>query len=66
MLNQNSNLALLRVDPWINEVFSLPRSSPMEKPWNFVQENERTKMKKEEEWRTVERKREKRESLHNK
>ena len=56
ILNQDSNPVLLGVDPWINEVFSLPWSSPVEK-------NEicaRKKWKEEEEWRTVERKREKR------
>jgi len=46
ILNQNSNSALVGVDPWIDEVFSLPWSSPMEKAQNFVQENGKTKVKK--------------------
>ena len=54
ILNQNSNSALLEVDPWIDEVFSLPWSSPMENPQNFVQEMQEQKWKEEEEWITVE------------
>jgi len=55
ILNQNSNSALLGVDPWIDEVFSLPWSSPMENSRNCVQEMEEQKWTKEE-WRTIERK----------
>ena len=44
ILNQNSNSALLGVDPWIDWMFSLPWSSPVEEPQNFVQEK-RTKVK---------------------
>ena len=39
ILNQNSNSALLGVDPLIDGVFSLPWSSPIEKATNIVQEN---------------------------
>ena len=35
ILNQDSNPVLLGVDPWINEVFSLSWSSPVEKKWNL-------------------------------
>ena len=66
ILNQNSNSTLLRVNPWIDELFSLPWSTPMEKPRNCVQEIERPKWKEKKEWRTIERKREIRENLHNK
>ena len=49
ILNQNSNSALLGVDPWIDEVFSLPWSSPTEKLQNCVQEMEEKKWKKKNE-----------------
>ena len=58
--NKNSNSALLGVDPWIDWVFSLPRSSPVEKPRSLWKKNKEKKWKKKEEWRIVERKREKR------
>ena len=56
ILNQNSNSTLLGVDPWIDEFFSRPWSSPMEKPWNFVQDNGRIEVKRGRRTRTIERK----------
>jgi len=64
--NQDSNSALLGVDPWIDLFFSPPWSSPMEKPRNLCKKMVEQKWKDEEEWRTIERKREKKEGLHNK
>ena len=58
ILNQNSNSALLGVDPWIDWVFSLPWSSPMEKYQNLCKKKEERKWKEEEEWRTIEKKKE--------
>jgi len=45
ILNQNSNLALLGVDPCNDEVFGPPWSSPMEKPQNFDRSEKRKKNK---------------------
>ena len=59
ILDHNSNLVLLGVDPSIDWVFSLPWSSLVEKPQNLCKKKEEQKWK-EEEWRIVERKREKR------
>jgi len=59
ILNQHSNLALLGVNPWIDWVFSLPWSSLVEEPRNFCKKKEEQNWNEGEEWRTMERKREK-------
>ena len=40
ILNQNWNSALIGMDPWIDWVFSLPWSSPMEEPQSFCKKKE--------------------------
>ena len=45
ILNQNSNVALLGVDHWIDYFFSPPWSLPMKKSSNCVQENGETEVK---------------------
>ena len=59
ILIQNSNSVLLGVYPWIDWLFSLPWSSPVEEQWNLCKKKEQ-KWKEEEKWRIVEKKREKR------
>ena len=54
ILNQNSNLALLGVSPWIDWVLSLPWSSPVKEPWHLYKKKDE-KSEEGEEWRTVER-----------
>ena len=53
-------IALLGVDPWIDWVFSLPWSSPVEEQRNLCKKKEEQNWREEEGWKTVERKREKR------
>ena len=60
ILNQNSNSTLLGQDPWIDWLFSLPWLSPVEEQQNLCKKKEEQKWKKEKEWRTIDRKREKR------
>jgi len=61
ILNKNSNLALLAEDPWIDWVFSLPWSSPVEEKQNLCKKKEEQEWIEEEEWKTIERKRERKE-----
>ena len=59
LLNQNSNLASLGLDPWIYLFFSLPWSSLVEEQRNLCEKKEEQSWKEKEEWRTIGREREK-------
>ena len=45
ILNQNSNSALLGLDPWIDCLFSLPWSSPVEEQQNLFKKKGRIELK---------------------
>ena len=60
ILNQNSNSSLLGLDPSIDWLFTLPKSSQAEEQQKLSKKREEQSWREGERWRTIERKRDKR------